>query len=146
MSWREQSTVKLRAEFVRLASDAGTNVRALCRRHGISPTTGYKWLARYRDAGEAALRDRSRRPRRTPRRTAPDLEQRVLELRDRQPTWGGRKLARRWVGERGFVWAGRFRRLARDYERRPETVRGLHFLAFAFLTLHQFFTAVGKRP
>ena len=44
-------------------------------------------------------------------------------------------LPRRWVVERSFAWAVRFRRLARDYERLPETVKGLHFLAFAVLML-----------
>lgn len=42
---------------------------------------------------------------------------------------------RRWVVERSFAWAARFRRLARDYERLPETVAGRHFLAFALLML-----------
>lgn len=37
----------------------------------------------------------------------------------------------RWVVERSFAWATRFRRLAREYERLPETVAGLHFVAFA---------------
>jgi transposase len=36
-------------------------------------------------------------------------------------------LPRRWVVERSFAWTTRFRRLARDYERLPETVAGLHF-------------------
>lgn len=44
-------------------------------------------------------------------------------------------LPRRWVVKRSFAWAARFRRLARDYERLPETVAGLHFLAFAVLML-----------
>ena len=44
-------------------------------------------------------------------------------------------LPRRWVVERSFAWAARFRRLARDYERLPETVAGLHFAAFASLML-----------
>jgi transposase len=44
-------------------------------------------------------------------------------------------LPRRWVVERSFAWAARFRRLARDYERLPETVAGLHFLVFACLML-----------
>jgi transposase len=44
-------------------------------------------------------------------------------------------LPRRWVVERNFGWAARFRRLARDYERLPETLAGLHFLAFAILML-----------
>jgi transposase len=42
---------------------------------------------------------------------------------------------RRWVVERSFAWMARFRRLARDYERLPRTLVGLHFLAFACLML-----------
>ncbi|GAB4579561.1 MAG: IS5 family transposase [Anaerolineales bacterium] len=42
-------------------------------------------------------------------------------------------LPRRWVVERSFGWAARFRRLARDYERLPETLAGLHYLAFSML-------------
>ena len=42
-------------------------------------------------------------------------------------------LPRRWVVERSFAWGNRFRRLVKDYQRLPETVQGLHFLAFACL-------------
>lgn len=42
---------------------------------------------------------------------------------------------RRWVVERSFAWLSRFRRLAKDYERLPETVAGLHLVAFATLML-----------
>lgn len=44
-------------------------------------------------------------------------------------------LPRRWVVERSFAWLTRFRRLARDFERLPTTVAGLHFVAFACLML-----------
>lgn len=44
-------------------------------------------------------------------------------------------LPRRWVVERSFGWMSRFRRLARDYERLPETSAGLHYLAFVILML-----------
>jgi transposase len=44
-------------------------------------------------------------------------------------------LPRRWVVERSFGWMARFRRLARDYERLPETLAGLHYLAFVILML-----------
>jgi transposase len=47
-------------------------------------------------------------------------------------------LPRRWVVERSFAWAARFRRLARDYERLPETLAGLHFVAFAMLMAARF--------
>lgn len=55
-------------------------------------------------------------------------------------------LPRRWVIERSFAWASRFRRLARDYERLPETVAGLHFLAFACLMLRQLLTLAAQSP
>lgn len=51
-------------------------------------------------------------------------------------------LPRRWVVERSFAWTARFRRLARDYERLPQTLAGLHFLAFAILLLHRFIPLV----
>jgi len=47
-------------------------------------------------------------------------------------------LPRRWVVERSFAWVTRFRRLARDYERLPQTLAGLHFLAFTILLLRRF--------
>jgi transposase len=46
-------------------------------------------------------------------------------------------LPRRWVVERSFGWASRFRRLARDYERLPETLANFHWIAFAMLFLHR---------
>ena len=46
-------------------------------------------------------------------------------------------LPRRWVVERSFAWAARFRRLARDFERLPTTLAGLHYLAFVCLMLRQ---------
>jgi transposase len=47
-------------------------------------------------------------------------------------------LPRRWVVERSFAWAARFRRLARDYERLPETLAGLHLIVFAIVFAARF--------
>jgi transposase len=55
-------------------------------------------------------------------------------------------LPRRWVVERSFAWMTRFRRLARDYERLPETLAGLHLLAFAVLMLHRFTLVMAHCP
>jgi transposase len=55
-------------------------------------------------------------------------------------------LPRRWVVERSFAWAARFRRLAKDYERLPETVAGLHFVAFTCLMLHRLVTLAAQSP
>ena len=53
-------------------------------------------------------------------------------------------LPRRWVVERSFAWASRFRRLARDDERFPETVAGLHVVAFACLVVRQVVTVIAQ--
>jgi transposase len=44
-------------------------------------------------------------------------------------------LPRRWVDERSFAWAARFRRLSRDYERVPSVLAGLHLVVFTCLML-----------
>jgi Transposase DDE domain len=44
-------------------------------------------------------------------------------------------LPRRWVVERSPAWSARLRRLAKDYERLPTTLAGLHFVVFACLML-----------
>jgi transposase len=49
-------------------------------------------------------------------------------------------LPRRWVVERSFAWAARFRRLAPDYERLATTLAGYHWLAFAMLRLNSLFS------
>jgi len=53
-------------------------------------------------------------------------------------------LPRRWVVERSFAWVARFRRLARDYERLPETLAGFHFLVFAILMLRRFVELIAQ--
>ena len=55
-------------------------------------------------------------------------------------------LARRWLGERSYAWATRFRRLAKGCERLPETVAGLHFVAFACLLLQRLVLSASISP
>ncbi len=89
MPWQEVSVMEQRKEFVRLAGMEGANRRELCRRFGIHPSTGYKWLGRDGD-----LNDRSRRPHSSPGRTDAATEAHILQLRDAHPAWGARKIAR----------------------------------------------------
>jgi transposase len=51
-------------------------------------------------------------------------------------------LPRRWVVERSFAWLARFRRLARDYERLPETLKGFHLIAFVMIMASRFFQLI----
>ena len=92
MPWCEVSVMDQRREFVRLAAQEGANRRELCRRFGISPDVGYKWLARWQ-AGDRELTDRSRRPHVMPGRSDAAIEERVLAVRDKHPAWGARKIA-----------------------------------------------------
>jgi Transposase and inactivated derivatives len=87
--------MSLRLEFVTLANQPDANVRLLCQRFRISPTTAYKWLKRFRDSGPAALADRSRRPHHSPDRTNQVVEEQIVKLRQQHPAWGARKLRQR---------------------------------------------------
>jgi transposase len=54
-----------------------------------------------------------------------------------EPKKGFVLLPRRWVVERSFAWAARFRRLARDYERLAGVLAGWHWVAFVAIMLHR---------
>lgn len=92
MPWREVSKMDERREFVRLARLDGANRRELCRRFGIHPDTGYKWLGR--GLSDEELKDRSRRPHTSPLRTSTAIEAQIVALRDAHPAWGARKIVR----------------------------------------------------
>ena len=93
MGWSEVSIMSIRREFVKLARQEDTNVRELCRRYEISPTTAYKWIGRGSVDGET-YEDRSRRPVHCPNRTDEAIEQKVLAIRDAHPVWNARKIRR----------------------------------------------------
>lgn len=67
----------------------GAVISAVARRYGVSRQTVHAWLRRYaRDGAVLNLEDRSSRPHGCPHQMAPELEARVLVLRDRDPRWG----------------------------------------------------------
>ena len=93
MPWKEVTTMSLRLEFVRLALHEDANMSELCRRFGISRKTGYKWLGKCQQEEDEALiyqslMDQSRRPHTSPNRTPAEIEELVLQARDRHPAWG----------------------------------------------------------
>ncbi len=67
----------------------------LCEAYGISRRVGYKWLDRYEAEGPAGLEDRSHAPLRHGRATAPELAEKIIELRRARPHWGPRKIVAR---------------------------------------------------
>jgi transposase InsO family protein len=97
MPWQESTLQEQRREVVRLALVPGANRSELCARFGISRKTLYKWLGV--DAAGGELKDRSRQPHSSPRRSCSNLGERVVVWRSEHPTWGGRKIARRLLDE-----------------------------------------------
>jgi len=103
MPWKERSVMSQRTEFVEAALRENANIRALCRDYGITPRTGYKWIQRYKEQGEAGLYERSRCPKHSPQKSSPEIEEAVLRVRSKHPSWGGRKI--RWQLEQDGMQA-----------------------------------------
>jgi transposase InsO family protein len=61
----------------------GRGVREVARAYGVSPGWVSKLVTRYREEGEAAFEARSRRPKTSPRATAPQVIDQIVELRRR---------------------------------------------------------------
>ncbi len=99
MSWKEQTVERSRLEFVVTAISGERSISQLCREYGISRPTGYKWIERYM-AGEG-LRDRDHTARKQPNRTPPEVEELILTVRAKHPTWGGRKIVR-YLQDKGY--------------------------------------------
>lgn len=92
MAWNEVEVQEQRIQFVVAAHRKEQAMKELCEEFGISRSTGYKWLARYRAGGAGGVHERSRRPRRSPWQTAAGIEQQVVAEREKRPDWGARKL------------------------------------------------------
>jgi len=90
MPWKDQSIVRSRVQFIEDHATGLLSMSELCRSYGISRTTGYKWLERFR-AGQP-LSDRSRTPRRCPHRTSEALERAIVAERRKHPRWGPDKI------------------------------------------------------
>ena len=79
-------TLARRIELVRMIIDQGFMQAAAARELGVSEPTVRKWLGRYLAEGESGLRDRSSRPKDSPRAIAPQKALAIVELRRRRLT------------------------------------------------------------
>jgi putative transposase len=91
MPWKECHIMDERLRFVARLLD-GEKMAPLCAEFGISRKTGYKIYDRYKDAGLAALTDRSRRPYRQANRLPAPLEATIVRLKREYPSWGAPKI------------------------------------------------------
>jgi transposase InsO family protein len=103
------------------AIDGGMSLRAAAAAFSVSPATAHRWWHRWLAGGRerSALRDRSSRPRRSPRLLASELQGRICDCR-RQTGWGPRLVA----GATGFAHSTVWKVLKRaGLSRRPPAVK-----------------------
>jgi len=92
MPWKTMDVEEQKVRFVVAATRQEKSLTALCQEFGISRPTGCLWRKRYQEAGLAGIAERSRRPQQSPTRTTAELERCVVQMRQRYPDWGARKL------------------------------------------------------
>jgi putative transposase len=81
-----------REAFIRACLDRTQRIVDICDRFGISEKTGHKVLRRFREEGPQAFADRSHAPRHCAHRVAPEIEARIIALRQQYPLYGAAKL------------------------------------------------------
>lgn len=92
MPWEERDVVEQRRDLI-AAIEAGSSIAEAARRIGVSRKTASNWWHRHLDDGDVGLVDRSRaRLTRPEWETPPPMVALVVSMRDRFPTWGGRKI------------------------------------------------------
>src|SRR5712691_8081534 len=87
------SMAELRLEVLFQSERSGESVTEVCRRHGISRQTYYRYRRRYLAEGLDGLEDRSREPIHQPTRIDADLEIEICRLRKDHPGWGARRIS-----------------------------------------------------
>jgi transposase len=91
MPWRVESMRNQKQKFIDLYETRKFTKSELCRHFGISRPTGDAILKRYEEEGYEALDERSRRPRNCPNQTSREVEEALIEKRNKY-RWGARKL------------------------------------------------------
>ena len=92
MPWKEHGVMEERFRFVQEWESGDWNMAELCRFYGVARTTGYKWIARYETGGVDALRDASRAPQHHPNEVSREVEDLVIGVREKHPSWGAPKI------------------------------------------------------
>jgi putative transposase len=92
MPWSDTTAMELRVQFIRDWRSARQTIADLCALYDISRKTGYKWIERYIEDGPDGLLERSHAAHAVHNKTPTEVEQAVLDMRLRHPSWGPKKL------------------------------------------------------
>lgn len=103
MPWMEVNPVDSKVLFIGDWLRKLYSFAELCRKHGISRKTGYKWVKRYRDDAAGWLRERTRRPKHSPLSVPKAIRREVLALRKLHKDWGAKKISA-WLSQKVPEW------------------------------------------
>lgn len=96
MPWKETQAVDERRKFIEEWLRRRAPMAQLAAEFGVSRKTAYKWAERYHQGGLAGLVDASRAPHTRPQQVDEATAKKIVELRQRHPFWGPKKL-RAWL-------------------------------------------------
>lgn len=91
MPLKERTMTDMRMELMMKLRE-GVRVTELAREYEVSRKTIYKFKERFEKEGVRGLEDRNRRPVRLAKALAPAIEQAVLKVKEKYPTWGAKKI------------------------------------------------------
>jgi transposase len=91
MPWKESRIVNQRLQFLSSYQKEEMSVSELCREFGVSRPTGYRWINRYKESEPEGLLNLSSKPHSCSHATPEAIENAILALRGKYPSWGARK-------------------------------------------------------
>lgn len=100
MPWNQVTPMDEKTQFIADVLRKEQSITDLCDRYGISRKTAYKVIRRYQQEGPEGLRERSRRPHHCPHETPAPVTDALVQLRQRHPKWGAKKLLKILRGRR----------------------------------------------
>lgn len=92
MPWEEREVFEQRCRLIELWKSGMFELAEVARMCNVSERTLLKWRRRYEEEGKKGLRDRSRRPNRSPNSTSAEIVERLLLEKSRFPKWGPKKI------------------------------------------------------
>src|ERR1700689_523787 len=92
MPWKEFGVMEERLRLIEDWRSGNWALAELCRHYEVTRATGYKWLRRYQEGGLDGLRDQSRAPRHHPNELPGEIEDLVIAMKGKHPSWGAPKI------------------------------------------------------
>lgn len=92
MPWKEETIMSQKLNFIQSFLEEKGSFAQLCRDFQISRKTGYSILNRYKEHGCQGLQPQSKSPHHSPEKTPEEIEEKIIQVRIRHPTWGPRKI------------------------------------------------------